>query len=146
MLLSRIAVLVEILHVAERYAAVAEVHRRRNAELEVCVYAVFAHYAHVESGVPAVLVGSDESLDSSSVFTGYDLRTGIQQFDVLHVRAYDHSEMERTQVGVGSVLHRARLRCGMGCTDDNCEYRYNETFHIRINNAICFCILYGRIK
>lgn len=146
MLLSRIAFFVQILHVAERYAAVAEVHRRRNAELEVCIYAVFAYYAHVESGVPAVLIGSDESLDRSSVFTCYDLRTCIQQFDVLHVRAYDHSEMERTQVGVGPVLHRACLCCDVGGTDDNCEYRYNETFHIRINNAICFCLLYGIIK
>lgn len=140
-LLPWFAVRVKILQIAERKVAVAEVHGGRHAELEVGVDAIFAHHAHVESGVPSVLVGSDKSLDSCAVLAGYDLRAGIEQFEILHMCSYDHSEMERAEVGVGPVLHRTRLRHGLCGAGENCDYCYRKTSHICIYNVVCFGLL-----
>ena len=109
-LLSGLAFRVEVGHVAERYVAISEVKRWSHTELEISAYAVFAHHTHVESRVPAVLVGCDKSLYGCAVLVCNDLRTGVQQFEILQMSADDHSEVERAEVCVRSVLHRARLR------------------------------------
>lgn len=95
--------------VAECKVTVAEVHRRSHPEGEISAKPQLAEHANVEAHVPSVLVAGYKFLRLRAIFRGYHLRPDVVKLHVLKMRADDYSEVERPQVGVRAVLHRAAL-------------------------------------
>lgn len=89
-----------------------EVHGRRYAQRKVFVETCFAEHANGEAGAPAVLVARNECCAAvGSIFVCDDLRPHVVEFNVLKMRAYKYAEVESTEIGVGTVLYFALLRC-----------------------------------
>ena len=99
----------EVGEVAQREVSRAEVQCRRYAKLEEFAEAELAQHAYGEAHVPAVLVGNDGLLHHAAFLGLYQVRTHIAEVDVLCMGAYNHAEVERAQVGVGTVLHTSLL-------------------------------------
>lgn len=106
-LLRGIALTVTMREVTKGDMPVAEVDGRGYAELEILGQTGLTQHTHIESRVPAILVGRHYGLVGCSVVRRHRLRADIPHLNILKVSTNEDTEMERTQVGVGAVLHRA---------------------------------------
>lgn len=95
----------------EDNVACAEIHCRGNTQLEMLVQAELAEHTNIDARVPTALFRRDKRLSRGAVSVRNGLRTHIVQLYVLQMRTHNHTEMERAQVSIGTVLHDAVL-CG----------------------------------
>ena len=91
---------------------VAKVEGWGYTKLEILTQTEFAQYTHVETSIPAVLVGRDEHLLLGSVLGSDGLRAYVDHFHILHVGSHEYTEMEWAQVGIRAVLDLAFLGIG----------------------------------
>lgn len=95
--------------VAKHDVPCTEIHGGGHTQLEVGAETQFGQYAHIKTGIPAVLVGTYDDLLRSAVIIGDSLWPHVHKLEVLQVCAHKHAEMEVAQVGIRPVLHRAFL-------------------------------------
>ena len=86
-----------------------KIHGRGNTELEMLTEAELSENSHIEPLVVAVEVAGDEPGGFRPVLSRDDLWPHVVQFHVLQMGAYKHTEVERTEIGVGPILHGALL-------------------------------------
>ena len=82
---------------------------RSEVEGEVCAETQFTEHTYCESGVPLVLVGGDYLLHRA-VVCRYRLRSHAHELQILQVCSHHHTEVERSQIGIRSILHLCVLR------------------------------------
>lgn len=95
--------------VAESDVAAAEIERRSKTKREIVVQACLTKHTYVEAIVPLVLVRRDGVRLHGAIIKRDGLRSDIEQFHILHVRPHEDAEVERPQIRIRPVLHRAVL-------------------------------------
>lgn len=108
-LLAYLALRVHIIIIMERDVARAKVHGGGNTQLEMGVEAQLAEHSHLESRIPAVLVGGDERFDSGAIVGNSRCGADVEELNILQVCPDKDAEMEFPQISIRAVLHRPIL-------------------------------------
>jgi len=95
--------------VAERETLAAEVHRRREAKVQVFRQAEVTQYAYAETRIPSVGIAHDSARLFRPVLEGDGLRADIRQLQILQVHADQDPQVQGAEVDVGLVLYPAPL-------------------------------------
>ena len=97
--------------VAEGQVACTKIHGRGDTEGEIGAQSGLAQHTHMKTGIEAVLIARYHLLSRCSLlFIDNRLRPHILELNVLEVGAHQHAEVERSEVGVGSVFYFSFLR------------------------------------
>ena len=99
----------------ERQVFRAEMHRRREAQVEVLAQSQVGEHTHTEAGVPTVVLTHDGLFLHRAVIKFHWLWSHVLQTDILKVHAHEDAEMELAQVGIRPVLYGTRLSLPRRC-------------------------------
>lgn len=125
--------------VSESDMPAAKIECRGKTEREIIVQARLTEHTYVEAIVPLVLVRRDGVRLHGAIIKRNGLRSDIEQFHILHVRPHEDAEVERPQISIRPVLHRAVLRIGTS-TEQCGENEAKKALHAN-NNADSYLII-----
>ena len=117
----------------------AKIECRSKTEREIVVQACLNKHTYVEPIVPLVLVRRDGVRLHGAIIKRNGLRSDIEQFHILHVRPHEDAKVERPQISIRPVLHRAVLRIGTS-TEHYGENEAKKALHAN-NNADSYLII-----